>query len=323
MSLTAFKRKSVINYGTKRSGKTNSSGGIFLPQGPFGHSTTGLQFALQNNTAAGFSINGGHRNVGGVGKDMRMSKSGTPYRGTQPIGHGGKYGKYMSAQLKGPYSGAVANHGSTQIIQPLLNSKEVNTKGSEYHYIKPSSLSTKGMLDKKYRWAYYGTYPNYWVQPNYTGNQTDTASQHLYIQNKAAANTLSLGVNNVGTYENYHVNAGPALCKPGRSTANYRYNDLARNAPYTKNLYQPVNYTQYNLKLTRGCNNPQGTQRPFPFATNSGSSNVARGTSLTGAGGSCFNAPVTTPPPWYTQKKTGDCQIATIQPPQSMPFVNN
>ena len=33
MSLTAFKRKSVINHGSKRSGK--GPGGIWLPQGPF------------------------------------------------------------------------------------------------------------------------------------------------------------------------------------------------------------------------------------------------------------------------------------------------
>jgi hypothetical protein len=170
MSLTAFKRKSVINYGSKRSGKP--PGGIWLPQGPFGHSTRGLQIAIDNPDAVGFSINGGHRNVGYVGKTYKMSKSGTPYRGTHAMGSGGTFGKYP-------------------ITQPLLNSQEVDTLGTQYLYIKPSVLSTKGMLDKKYRWAYYGTYPNYWVQPNYTGNQTDTASQWLYIQNLASKNTCN------------------------------------------------------------------------------------------------------------------------------------
>ena len=64
MSLTAFKRKSVINYGSKRSG--TAPGGVWLPQGPFGHATKALREAIHTYGAAGFSINGGHRNVGGV-----------------------------------------------------------------------------------------------------------------------------------------------------------------------------------------------------------------------------------------------------------------
>ena len=52
MSLTAFKRKSVINYGSKRSG--TAPGGVWLPQGPFGHSTTGLQLAIHNPGPVGF-----------------------------------------------------------------------------------------------------------------------------------------------------------------------------------------------------------------------------------------------------------------------------
>ena len=302
MSLTAFKRKSVINYGSKRSGK--APGGYWLPQGPFGHSTHGLQLAIHNPGPVGFSINGGHRNVGYIGKTYQMSKSGTPYRGTQPVGWGGTYGRYPSAQLIGPYSGAVPNSQSKTMVQPVLNSSKVSTLGTQYMYIKPSVLSTKGMLDKKYRWAYYGVYPNYWVQPNYTGNLTDNASQQLYIQNKASANTGNLKVNNVGTYEGHIVKSGPTLCTPGRSTALFTYNDMARNAPYTKTLGQPVSYTQYNLHLTRGCNNPIGTQKPFPYATAAGSSHSASGTSITSFGSGCNSNPIfLTPPAWYTQQK--------------------
>jgi hypothetical protein len=309
MSLTAFKRKSVINYGSKRSG--SAPGGIWLPQGPFGHATQALQEAMQTYGAAGFSLNGGHRNIGGVGRDMKMSKSGTPYRGTQPIGWGGTYGKYPSATLIGTTAngiqstGSVANAGSKQVVvQPVLNSQVVNTMGTQYMYIKPSTLSTKGMLEKKYRWAYHGQYPNYWVQPVYTGNQTDTKSQNLYIQNKASVNTCNLKVNNVGTYEGYVVGCGPTLCTPGRSTAKFKYNDMARNAPYTKNLYQPVSYSQYNLHLTRGCNNPQGAQKPFPFAVQTGSSQSAAGTSITSFASGCGTQNVyLTPPAWYIQDK--------------------
>ena len=186
MSLTAFKRKSVINYGSKRSGI--SPGGYWLPQGPFGHSTLALKEAIHNYGNAGFSINGGHRNVGGVGRDMKMSKSGTPYRGTQPIGWGGTFGKYPSATLVGTKTngiqstGCIPNaHSKQAAVDPVLNSRIVDTMGTQYLYVKPSVLSNYGMLDKKYKWAWYGQYPNYWVQPNYTGNQTDSASQWLYI----------------------------------------------------------------------------------------------------------------------------------------------
>lgn len=300
MSLTAFKRKSVIQYGSKRSG--SAPGGVWLPQGPFGHATIALQEALQTYGPVGFSINGGHRNVGYIGKTYGMSKSGTPYRGTQPIGFGGTYGRYPSATLVGPYSGAVPNAGSEQgAVQPVLNSSEVNTKGTQYIYVKPSVLSTKGMLEKRYKWIHNGQYPNNWVQPVYTGNQTDTNSQGLYVQNLASANTCNLKVNNVDTYEGYRVSSGPTLCTPGRSTAMFKFNDMARNAPYTKTLYQPVSYGQYNLYITRGCNNPVGPQKPFPFAVQTGTGIQTGGIRMTSVGNACGTSNTySTPPGWYT-----------------------
>jgi hypothetical protein len=307
MSLTAFKRKSVINYGSKRSGK--GPGGIWLPQGPFGHATQVLKEAIHAYGAEGFSINGGHRNVGGVGRDMKMSKSGTPYRGMHPIGWGGTFGKYPSGTLVGSTAdgiqstGVIPNAGSKQgAVDPHLNSRVVDTMGTQYLYIKPSTLSNYGMLDKKYRWARYGKYPNYWVQPNYTGNQTDTASQMLYIQNKASANVCNLKVNDTAMYEGHIVKGGPTLCTPGRSTAMFKYNDMVRNAPYTKTLYQPVSYSQYNLYLTKGCNNPVGAQKPFPYAVQGGRSQSAAGTSITSFASGCNTGNVyLTPPEWYTR----------------------
>ena len=90
MSLTAFKRKSVIKYGSKRSGI--APGGYWLPQGPFGHSLVSLQSAINHPGPVGFSLNGPHRNVGYIGKSSAMSKNGTPFRGTQPLGCGGHLG---------------------------------------------------------------------------------------------------------------------------------------------------------------------------------------------------------------------------------------
>jgi hypothetical protein len=300
MSITAFKRKSIINYGSKRSG--SAPGGYWLPQGPFGHSTRGLQLAIQNYGPKGFSINGCTRNVGYIGKTYKMSKSGTPYRGNQPIGWGGTYGKYP-------------------VVQPVLNSGEVNTLGTQNLYVKPSVLSTKGMLAKKYRWVYNGTYPNNWVQPNYTGNQTDTASQGLYIQNLASANTCNIDVNNVGTYEGY-VRCGDKSiqqCNKEIPTAGLKYNDIARNAPYTKHLYQPTNYTNYNLRITRDCNNPIGTQKPFPYAKNTGTGLIVGGTSTANVGNACNSSNnYLSPPEWYT-KITSNPNVSEL--PQTIPFL--
>jgi hypothetical protein len=322
MSLTAFKRKSVINYGSKRSG--TNPGGFWLPQGPFGHSTQSLKDAIKNYGDVGFSVNGGRRNIGGVGRDMKMSKSGTPYRGTQPIGFGGTFGKYPSATLIGNVAnqstGAIPNaHSKQAVVEPVLNSRVVDTMGTQYLYIKPSVLSTYGMLEKKYRWAWYGQYPNYWVQPNYTGDQTDSASQGLYIQNKASANTCNLKVNNVGTYEGHFVKCGPTLCSSGRSTAKFKFNDMARNGPYTKTLYNPVSYSQYNLYLTRGCNNPVGPQKPFPFAVQTGSSQAAAGTSIRSFASGCGTSNIyVTPPEWYTKESPEATGLN--QPPQTLPY---
>jgi len=324
MSLTAFKKKSIINYGSKRSG--TQPGGVWLLQGPFGASTTSLKQAIQTYGQSGFSINGGRRNIGGIGRDMKMSKSGTPYRGTVPVGWGGTYGKYPSAVLVGntqyQSTGAVSNSNTTPVVEPVMNSRIVDTMGTQYNYIKPSVLSTKGMLEKKYRWINNGQYPNFWVQPNYTGNQTDSASQWLYIQNKAAATVCNLKVNNVGTYTDNIKPTGPTLCTPGTSTAGFKYNDMASNGPYTKTLYQPVSYAQYNLYITRGCNNPVGPQKPFPYATTSGSSYSARGTSITSFGSSCNLNPVyLEPPTWYTQ--TQPSQVPNIENniSQKTPFI--
>lgn len=340
MSLTAFKRKSVIKHGSKRSG--SSPGGVWLPQGPFGHSKTGLQFPVdeRNYSSVGFSINGGHRNVGGVGREMKMSKSGTPYRGTEPIGFGGTFGKYPSAVLIGDANTSstivLPNPGSHQpAVEPILNSRIVNTRGTEHLYIKPSVLSTYGMLRKKYRWAYNGQYPNRWVQPNYTGAQSDSASQGLYIQKKASANVCSIKVNDVANYVDDNKKCGPTLCKSGRSTAGFTYNGMARNGPYTKILGEPVSYGEYNLHLTRGCNNPTNAQKPFPYAVQTGTGIKTGGISVSRVGNACGTSTTyLSPPEWYTRVKmlksapsndaaqtnlldgnTGTNLMATVAPP--------
>jgi len=284
MSLTAFKKKSVIQYGSKRSGKP--PGGYWLPQGPFGASTTALKEAIQNYGPVGFSINGGHRNVGYVGKGYAMSKNGTPFRGVNPVGWGGCCGTYKKSE-------------------PVYNINEVIVQGTQQEYVKQSVLSTYGMLAKKYRWAYNGQYPNYWVQPVFgASTQSDTKSQGNYLQNLSAANMCVIDVNDQAKYVGYKVNCGPTNCST--STVQYKYNDMARNAPYTKTIKQPIDSSQYTLYIQRGCQNPKGTQKPFPYAVQTGTGIKTGGISMTSVGNACNTSNIyLSPPDWYVKSYTG------------------
>lgn len=279
MSLQTFKKKGIINYGTNRSGK--GPGGIWLPQGP---GKEMLKLALQSPGPVGFSINGGRRSKGYIGQSSAFSKNGTPFRGTFPCWtSGGQGGRYP--------------------INIVLNSPHVKAinQGSQFYYIKPSVLSTDGMIEKKYRWINSGQYPNYWVQPVYpSGSLEDNASQWLYIQNKAAQNICVNDTNKPYVYEGYRIKCSPTDCS--NTTAKHTsFNVISSNVGYTKTLDQPQTASQYTLQIQRKCSNPVGSQKPFPFAANNNS-----------AGGKVTDrtAPppipsiyYLTPPEWYWNEK--------------------
>jgi hypothetical protein len=275
MSLATFKKKSANKYSslTKRSGKP--PGGYFLPQGPFGHSTESLQIALQNPTPIGFSINGGTRNVGYIGKDCKFSKQGTPFRGVNAYGSG------ISAPTKAGKSTYYNNN-------PVFNVNRVIVLGDQSRFIKQSVLSNYGMLQKKYRWIHNGQYPNNWVQPNYGHTtQSDTKSQGNYIHDLTVSTINVIDINNQDKYIGNIKNCGPTLCS--NSTAYFKYNDMAKNAPYTKTIKQPLESSVQTMRIQRRCTNPLAKQKPFPFATN---------------GQTCNNLNITyvTPPKWYTEE---------------------
>ncbi len=245
MSIVAFKKKSVVLFGANVSGK--APGGYWLPQGPFGG--TGKLFALSNAPYGpkGFSINGGTRNVGYVGKTMHQAKQGTRFRGQFPYGSGGVGGTYPNPL-------------------PVFNVNEVYTLADQYKYIKPSVLSTKGMLERRFRWINNGQYPNNWVQPVYTGNLTDNKSQGVYLQSLSAANTCVSDINESAKFVGKIIKQGPTLCKT--STAKFKFNDMARNAPYVKYTNNPISSSTHTLQIQRKCANPTPEQMPWPPATN-------------------------------------------------------
>ena len=261
MSIVAFKKKSVIQYGSGRSGKP--PGGYWLPQGPFGKNMFSLQ---DTNGPNGFSLQGGRRSPGYIGQTMEMSQNGTPFRGKFPLG------------------GSITD--AFPPSQPVFNVNEVNVLATQYQYIKPSVLSTRGMLQKKYKWIYNGQYPNFWVQPNYAGTtQSDSKSQGMYVHNVTTSNLCVTDVNAEDKYVDFIVEGGPTLCHT--STAKFKYNNMAQNGKYTKFLKQPLSSEQQTAKIQRKCTNPLGAQKPFPFSTN---------------GNTCNRGPqYLAPPEWYTQ----------------------
>ena len=299
MSLATFKKKSInsASSATKRSGKLTNEYWIY--QGPYGRKgnlpSTIFNASLVGPTGmvggnyydasnTGFSINGSNRHIGGVGASMRFSKSGTPYRGQYPKGWGGTRGRYPD----GPNE-VLLN------ITPVLTGVAIQNA-----IVKPSVLSTKGMLQRRFRWINAGQYPANWVQPIYTGNQTDTASQGLYIQNKAAANYCHYDVNNSDLYVNYQKTCGSTGCQttPARG---YTMNIQTANAAYTKTLHQPKDASDYTLRIQRRCQDPVGFQKPFPYAVQTGTGVLRGGINVDNVASACNTGnPVLTPPDWYT-----------------------
>ena len=275
MSIQAFKKKGTIRYGANVSGKT--PGGVWLSQGPFGKGT--LAYTVGAEGPVGFSLNGGRRNVGYVGQSMAMSKNGTPFRGQFAYGSGGTNGTYPKSE-------------------PVFNATQAIVLGDQYKYIKPSVLSTKGMLEKKYKWINNGQYPNYWVQPVYpNGSSSDNASQWLYIQTKAAANICVNDTNKPQVYVGHRVHGGPNCCST--SSAKYIYKIQESNAGYTKTLHIPQTASQYTLQVQRKCAYPTGPLKPFPFAVNGGSSS----SKSPYAPIPVRNVNYSSPPNWYTEGK--------------------
>jgi hypothetical protein len=92
-------------------------------------------------SANGFSLNGGHRNIGQVGvTNLAKSVTRTPFRGNIPMGHGGHNGKYDVAIYN---SGSCCNNDPSIV---KLSTK--NTLGHIYDTFKypicPNSNCGKG-----------------------------------------------------------------------------------------------------------------------------------------------------------------------------------
>ena len=323
MSLATFKKKTINSSpsAVKISGKPSNK--YWLYQGPYGvkgnlPSTIFNQGLVgpngmvvgdyYNASNSGFSLTGANRNIGAVGKNMIFSKSATPFRGAYPKGWGGKNGRYPD----GPYNIS-------------LNIMPVKTKVAvQDAIVKPPVLSNTGMIARKYRWIHSGTYPNNWVQPNYTGNQTDTASQGLHIHNKSGANYCIYDVNDTNKYVNYFKKCGSTGCRTTPADG-YTMSIQQATAPYTKTLHQPNDSSQYTLRIQNLCQNQVGLQKPFPYPVQTGTGVLTGGISVNSVANACNTSnTVSTPPDWYTgasklnsdgTRPTIKDQIDSLKPP--------
>ena len=117
-----------------------------------------------------FSINGGYRNQGWVGQTtLSRSLPKTPMVGDTPKGHGGCCGTY--------------NTGT--IVQSAVTS--TNNPAD----IKPSVLSTDGMLDTKYRWIGRPA-PYTSVKPGAGNNLNDQSDYITRIKKETINDTTNL-----------------------------------------------------------------------------------------------------------------------------------
>lgn len=118
---------------------------------------------------AGFSLNGGNRNVGGVGRFRMVSNvTRTRFRGITPMGSGGNHGSYAQTASS---SGSCSSNDSS--------------------IVKNSVISTKGMLENKYKGIFTGAYPRRWVkdEPKPQSDRTRSNAWEVILCSKGCGNT--------------------------------------------------------------------------------------------------------------------------------------
>lgn len=160
---------------------------------------------------------------------MKMSQRGTPFRGIHAIGSGG--------------------YGSREYYRsdPVMNVTNafVEVRGKQALYIKPSTIDTRAMLRRKFQQIYNGQYPCNTVQQMFNGNQSESQSQGVYIQNKGSS----------------------AVC------------DLGMHKPNNPNMYK-VSSSDYIRYRQRKCIYQRPDQEPWPPTVSTGTGIVHGGTTL-------------------------------------------
>jgi hypothetical protein len=150
-----------------------------------------------------------------------------------------------------------------------MNLFKAKAAGLQNEYNKNSTVSTYGLLRRKYKYLYSGQYPNYWVQPNYgTSNLSQNTSQGLYVNNLTATYSRYVDTNAEAKFIDYKNNCGNNNCSK-------KLLNNSNTLHYTKFLRVPQTSGQYTTRIQRKCVNPLNYQKPYPGPTNGDSCNAS------------------------------------------------
>jgi hypothetical protein len=194
----------------------------------------------------GFSLVGGHRNVGSVGPtNLAKSVTRTRFRGTQPMGHG---------STNGVYKISVCNSGSCCNNDPNI--------------IKATVKSNKGSIIHQYKWLHSG-YPNYWVKSD--DARSEESHQSVYISvltakhSACVVNKKDTGIiKDSGCDENSNKNTCKAYSYYIGGKRHYRtlYSKDLNVYPQSCGQYISTRYLKKNNLPTPDC------LKPFPMTLN-------------------------------------------------------
>lgn len=194
----------------------------------------------------GFSLVGGHRNIGSVGPtNLAKSVTRTRFRGTQPMGHG---------STNGVYKISVCNSGSCCNNDPNI--------------IKTSVKSNKGSIIHQYKWLHSG-YPNYWVKSD--DARSENSHQSVYIKVLTAKHSacvvdkIDTGIiKNTGCDENSNKTTCRASSYYIGGKKHYRsfYSKDLNAYPQSCGQYTSTRYLKKNNLPTPDC------LKPFPMSLN-------------------------------------------------------
>lgn len=199
-----------------------------------------FQVSISGRGNNGFALNGTHRNIGAVGvTNLAKSVTRTPFRGTDPVGHGGSGGRYVID---------IYNSGDC-----CYNDNTI---------VKPSVITNKGRITKELFCC--ATNPNNLAKaPLYSNGQ-----QGQYIKDKVSASSAKCVVfdSNGSNGNNCRDQNGidGSANSPANSLCHERRNFIGsipnlNNCTITKNITVPSSstYTQSALLKNRCLPTPK------------------------------------------------------------------
>jgi len=175
-----------------------------------------------------FSINGTYRNQGYIGQSsLSRSLPKTPAVGVISQGHGGCCGSYLQAR-------------------PILSAV---TSTEDNSVIKPSVLSTSGMLAKRYRWIKRG-YPYTSLKPGNNDSAGSSSAYTEFIKKKTLRDSL------IDTTTCDTVVSGTKCCQLKNITQSEKDIVAMSQGEYLLQLHKQcadldISYIQYSSNLGR------------------------------------------------------------------------